>query len=229
MRNYILYSILEIGLVVIGILLALYINDWNEEKKDRREEYELLVGIKNNLVNDVQVLEGFIERAQELQGFADSLLKVMSNPDEYTNEEFFYYFNPLQDNLYFTTNSGYFDEAISTGKVGFIKNDSIREKLFDYYRVTKRNYNDEETRFHYRDKFAPDVLFELITTKEIAGILGYTANFPSLDVKKLVASKPFNSALLQKVFSFRPQLSSWRYYLSKAEELLAEIEEELNH
>ncbi len=227
MRGYFIYSILEILLVMVGILLALYINDWNEEKKERKEEHQLLIGLKNDLNSDIKTLNYNIVRAKELQGFADSLLIVMSNPKEYSNEEFFYHFNPLQDNLYFTTNSGYFDEATSTGKVGYIQNDFIREMLFDYYRLAKRNYNDEETRFHYREKFAPDVLFELITTKEIASLLGYDSHFPSLDIKKLVSNKAFNSALLQKVFAFRPQTSSWKNYLTKAEALVAKIEEEL--
>ena len=39
-RKYLLYAIGEIALVVIGILIALQINNWNEWRKDRIIEKE---------------------------------------------------------------------------------------------------------------------------------------------------------------------------------------------
>lgn len=54
-RKYLLYAIGEIALVVIGILIALQINNWNEWKKDRIIErgllIELLTSVKNNQDN----------------------------------------------------------------------------------------------------------------------------------------------------------------------------------
>ena len=49
MKKYTLYAIGEIALVVIGILIALQINNWNEWRKDREEEEKLLYEISNNL------------------------------------------------------------------------------------------------------------------------------------------------------------------------------------
>lgn len=37
-RKYLLYAIGEILLVVIGILIALQINNWNQERKERQRE-----------------------------------------------------------------------------------------------------------------------------------------------------------------------------------------------
>ena len=47
--SYLLYAIGEIVLVVIGILIALQINNWNEDRKLQREELKLLFDIKTNL------------------------------------------------------------------------------------------------------------------------------------------------------------------------------------
>ena len=47
--KYILYAIGEIVLVVIGILIALSINNWNENRKLRNEELNLLLEVKSNL------------------------------------------------------------------------------------------------------------------------------------------------------------------------------------
>jgi hypothetical protein len=50
--KYLLYAIGEIFLVVIGILIALQINNLNEEKKNREFEKETLTQIQENINND---------------------------------------------------------------------------------------------------------------------------------------------------------------------------------
>ena len=51
-RNYLFYALGEILLVVIGILLALQIDNWNEDRKDRRVEREILETLYTNLEQD---------------------------------------------------------------------------------------------------------------------------------------------------------------------------------
>ena len=45
--KYLLYAIGEIVLVVIGILLALQVNNWNETRKDRLTEREILQNLRS--------------------------------------------------------------------------------------------------------------------------------------------------------------------------------------
>lgn len=49
--KYLKYAIGEIVLVVIGILIALQINNWNENKK----KYKLRTAYKNSLINDLSL------------------------------------------------------------------------------------------------------------------------------------------------------------------------------
>ena len=51
--KYILYSSGEILLVMIGILLALQVNNWNEDKKQKTVETKVLNDIKNALASDI--------------------------------------------------------------------------------------------------------------------------------------------------------------------------------
>jgi len=55
--KYFKYAIGEIVLVVLGILIALSINNWNENKKDRRNETVFLQGIINDIDEQRLVLE----------------------------------------------------------------------------------------------------------------------------------------------------------------------------
>lgn len=52
--KYIKYALGEIILVMIGILLALQVNNWNEHRKDKIEEKEILREIVNSLQNDLE-------------------------------------------------------------------------------------------------------------------------------------------------------------------------------
>ena len=64
--KYLLYAIGEIGLVVIGILIALQINNWNEWRKERKTELEILMGIRSDLKMDLIDLNDNISSLQYL-------------------------------------------------------------------------------------------------------------------------------------------------------------------
>ena len=53
-KKYFLYAIGEIALVVIGILIALQINNWNEWRKDRIKEHEILIELAATLTKNIE-------------------------------------------------------------------------------------------------------------------------------------------------------------------------------
>ncbi|MGB5357241.1 MAG: DUF6090 family protein [Eudoraea sp.] len=58
--KYLLYAIGEILLVVIGILIALQVNDWNEGRKQRLVELKYFYNLKNDLQTDNERLDYII-------------------------------------------------------------------------------------------------------------------------------------------------------------------------
>lgn len=76
--QYLKYAIGEIILVVIGILIALELNNWNEERK-RKENYRATIEqIYNSLELETQELQSYIKGLLFQQRYADSLY---NNPD----------------------------------------------------------------------------------------------------------------------------------------------------
>ena len=54
LTRYLVYAIGEILLVVIGILIALNINDWNPDRKQQREIQQLLTAFEKDLVANIK-------------------------------------------------------------------------------------------------------------------------------------------------------------------------------
>ncbi|MFZ9011492.1 MAG: DUF6090 family protein [Anaerohalosphaeraceae bacterium] len=72
--KYLLYAVGEILLVVIGILIALQIDTWNEARKNRIYEKQVLAQIKLNLMQDRNTLEGI---AKNFQGAIEATGKLL--------------------------------------------------------------------------------------------------------------------------------------------------------
>jgi hypothetical protein len=64
-KSYLLYAFGEIALVMIGILLALQVNNWNEGRKQKQELNSILNTIKLDLVRDTIVASGVIDFYKE--------------------------------------------------------------------------------------------------------------------------------------------------------------------
>lgn len=55
--RYLIYAVGEIMLVVIGILIALQVNNWNENRINKAMEYEYLKGLHSDLDRQIEILE----------------------------------------------------------------------------------------------------------------------------------------------------------------------------
>jgi hypothetical protein len=228
--RYLKYAIGEIILVVIGILIALQINNWNEQSKQRIEEVRLLEKVSIDLINDINQLEGHISEATIRQAIVDSIFTFLHKDPSSDPMKFlrFNFIAILTEN-HFEVNSGTFDESQSAGSIKFIQNDSLRQQIFNYYRNTKRNYDDENTvQSLYRDIF-PIMFNKIIATKEfILRHNGTESNLPELDIAALSKDQDYMAILLQKEISEEYQIESWKSFLQNAESLVQQIQSNQN-
>ncbi|MAP54473.1 hypothetical protein [Altibacter sp.] len=129
--KYLLYAIGEIILVVIGILIALQINDWNEKRKIGNVEKEILNVLLEDLNAAKEYSEAYITSEQsyldviETVLHTDSIKTILSNTDrtrEYFNKAFWDF------EIKFPVINTYSDLK-NAGKITLVQNDSIRERL----------------------------------------------------------------------------------------------------
>ena len=72
-QTYALYAIGELLLVVVGILIALQVNNWNEERIERRQIERYAIGLVSDLKRDIAMLEPIIEQMQRALERVDAL------------------------------------------------------------------------------------------------------------------------------------------------------------
>jgi hypothetical protein len=125
--KYFKYAIGEIILVVIGILIALQINNWNSLQNDRDIEQSALKNLKTEFEENLEQLRIDNELNQASLDAAYSLLQ---------SERITYQINRIDSLLgtalnyaTFEAGTGVFDEAISSGKMRLIQNDSLKTLL----------------------------------------------------------------------------------------------------
>lgn len=124
--KYLLYAFGEIILVVIGILIALQINNWNEDRKNDRQERYLLTQLLKEFQRDSTTMANQIRlthwKARDGKLVQQHLLgKAPMRTDSLVT---FLFFNGKA--LFFRSHTPTYDEILGSGKLGIIKNDSIK-------------------------------------------------------------------------------------------------------
>ena len=76
---YLSYALGEIILVVIGILIALQINNWNESRKDYIQIESYANSLAQDLGRDIAMIESIVYSANQVSIRIDSLSKYVRN------------------------------------------------------------------------------------------------------------------------------------------------------
>ncbi|WP_412561468.1 DUF6090 family protein [Winogradskyella sp. MIT101101] len=136
-KKYLLYAIGEIILVVIGILIALQINNWNENRKTDNDFRDKLVLIKSELNQDIAFYQELKLLSEERIIFFTSLYNK-EYPDldlTTTATKISKNFNPRK------FGTGY-SSIKSESHLKKINNQELKNSLIKYYEETALNYND---------------------------------------------------------------------------------------
>ena len=131
-RRYFLYAAGEIVLIVVGILIALQINDWTQERTDRRLERNFLHRFSTDLDEDLRTLKQEVEN--ELLG-VEALKEAVQLIQRENVEEDIYTFNELYDEawVYFTPQRSTYEELESTGQLNLIRDEGLRLAIQKHY------------------------------------------------------------------------------------------------
>jgi hypothetical protein len=129
--KYIIYAIGEILLVVIGILIALQINNNNEVKKSREFEVKMLKEVRNELIQDTIYFRLIKERAETAIKGAEGMLQLYPEAQPIA-DSVSKYSKMMTTSFQYIYHKGAYEAIKSTG-IDKISNDSVRSLLTDMY------------------------------------------------------------------------------------------------
>jgi len=199
--NYLKYAIGEIVLVVIGILVALQINNWNEEKKEQVQELKYLIEIKKNLESDLLQIENIRKEYQNISATVDSILIFIkdSKPKTTNYNKLWEYIISVTYVPSFQTQKNGYNNLISAGNINQINNQELLKEISSHY--SDVDYLNELVRQTIYESSQFDIhppIKDLLGKKEFLTDLGYDFQTTSISEDDLSKNEKLISGLIYR-------------------------------
>ena len=164
--KYLKYALGEIVLVVIGILIALQINNWNTQRHINVQEQAILKILRSEFSYNQEELHRNIAKAARLRESADSLLSFFNKPVNSIEPGRLKNLTlSLTGYATYDPSNGALNNLISSGQLNLIKNDSLRLILSKWFGEVQDVKEDELRMMHYGDTYLEPIRLEYLTYK----------------------------------------------------------------
>ncbi len=235
--KYLLYAIGEIILVVIGILIALQINTWNENRKAENQETQIYTELRSDLMQTRNDIYETIEMHKDVIASNQQLVFNIAKKKPYSDTIYRMFTDSGGDFQVISKTSAF--ENLKTIGLNTLSNDSLRISITNLYQLElKRLENDfgmRNTSFNISEQLYPFQTNYLTADYDDPTTYGFK-NSDSITVYKLKI-KDYDTFLADNHLLKTLQLTLWgRSFLvneqiKTAEEIdkvIRRIEEELN-
>ena len=225
--KYLKYAIGEIVLVVIGILIALQVNNWNEEQKVKKEEKNTLEKLFTESEQIVSYLEEMSNKYDYYISNIEKSAMALSNksmngiPDE--QFAFGVYSTAFYEAI--APPKSTYEELNSTGKINNIQSDAVRKSISAYY--SELEYINTQL-VYFRNQYTnpveaagKDFVYQYDSIPDLK--MKPLVNFDNLTNNDIFISKHSKALRDQIVFNV-----SRKKLLDLAKSMQQELEEEIN-
>jgi hypothetical protein len=204
--RYLKYAVGEILLVMVGILLALQVNNWNEQRISNQYEAKLLTELRNTIVADYNLLEMAVDGNNRISRSCEIILTHFDQNLPYHDTLALHFENA---NLWWTMviRKNAFETAKAYG-LDFIQNDSTRILLSGLYEQVQsfgQTMDERQSLYHYNT--VTPVLIELFESIDKTWYLPERGNVPN-DYEALKNNKTYR-AILKTNIGNRKYYNDW--------------------
>jgi len=224
--KYVLYAIGEIALVMIGILLALQVNNWNEERKSKSLVTTYIGSLQGDLKKDIELLtpgisyiefdwkknKSYSSRLSSPNATYDTLIKI-------ARYEFFPAMGGPQNEL----NQNTYNTLLSTGDINLLDT-GLLKKLQNHYTLASGHVNDMKMNGQIYTDHVKEYLSSYPTILEHNAINGslmepFWENIDQNDLKS-----KFNGILTARIFMGHDINSRKNELLSQTQEFVSYLD-----
>ena len=209
--KYLIYAIGEIVLVVIGILIALQINNKNELNKLKAKEQNYLINIKADLHQNTTELNKYISIRERRILSANKVLEYFEGKPlidlvDYNNHNI-----NVQTWHRFHQQNNTFDELINSGNLALISNDSIKKGLQDLQSLYNLMKSEEDHFYFDSQQLLFNPFFRIANTNPMVknytyqitnGAAGNNIEIPKEDIERLIKDVQHKNGFVMAVYEF---------------------------
>ena len=235
--KYFWYAMGEILLVVIGILIALQVNNWNEERIARSNELVLLENLLEDFKTRQSELSEFKILRKQVLDSIETLTTYVSEPDTRPDDESMNKLLVMQLNLLmFNDQFKVLDVLFSTGEINAITNPKLKKLLLNWPQLVEEMMEEQRMRYDlYVSDFLP-VLYQHLSMRSILESWRmrsyqysqkWTKNKQS-DYDALLSDTRFENYLAFIEFLHRVNDFDSTILLEQSIEIIALLEDEIN-
>ena len=242
-KTYLLYAIGEIILVVIGILIALQINNANEDRKSRQIEVDYLERLAIDLKDNEKLWSDFYDIKQKQLEAAHVFLNLRFSKNQDTVMRIMPYFTAVGSWKDIDINQVTFNEMVSSGTLNIITNDSIKIKLLSLDKLYKAILNRQELlQEEYRTLLHTPVM-TILNTSNILPLdpvqrkiikhgfsneeVGQYVKIFQKEMITLINDKAFMNGVIGITYNAPPQFQEFNQAKKEVNDLISLIEKEL--
>lgn len=131
--SYAKYALGEIALVVIGILIALQINNWNEKNTANNINKIYLTSLVDEIVSNTQLLKGSLKETQESMKISNYYLTIFNQKDmsQVQDSSITNMMNNLGNILSFSPTQSTIDDLLNSGALKSLKDQQLKKQILE--------------------------------------------------------------------------------------------------
>ena len=203
--KYFKYAIGEILLVMIGILLALQVNNWNEVRKSKTKATTILKEIRSDMVKDLEIIEDLkpywgmqimyfkkvfpaFKPRKEIATFTDKEIATFAKIDTISQISYSQLFG---HDMPFRSNTSAFNSMIADGNSDLITNDTLFSEIQRFYTFNASTNEDLFELLRQRSDNLENKYAHIITYKPYKNISDLTDEYLIADLNIYFQSKNF--------------------------------------
>lgn len=235
--SYLLYAGGEVLLIVIGILIALAINNWNQHRIIRQKEHFYLEGLKGEFERSKIKLQNLIAINRTNYSESKKILAYINTEQKPVNEEELsrLLFTSFSNEIAYNPNNSVLNELINSGRLEDISNAELRMYLTNWESMIQSIHRQENTLRQERER-----MLAIFRTREgsIRTILEHTQVLKQMDISQrqplqsnlaIVRSPDFENNLLTFILTgILTETNHYQPLLEEVNTILAIIEKETN-
>lgn len=213
--KFLLYATIEIFIVIIGILIAIQVDNWNEQQQERQDAEELYKNIRGQLLQDRENITGQIAFNGKPLAEYEYAIELIEEDQRNRKDSLLAISGKLADYSDFDRQGNIYTRLVNSGDVKLLKNEAVKNQLRQLEETYIYVNRMETIHYDFIMRFMPD-LIKII-------------NIPS---GRIIDEKGLYSGAIQNIFALSLRIMKekeavYHRALKEIETLIALIESEI--